>query len=77
MIVWGTINDGGEKQRVFEKPLDGLYEKGRKVPGVGERSSERSGMFKISIKGRCFLETVQVFEGGRVSRDVLLVRRFQ
>ena len=77
MTIWSTINDGGEEQRISEKLLDGLYEKGGKVPRMGDGGSERSGVFEVSIKGRRFLEAVQVFEGGWMSRDVFSIRRFQ
>ena len=77
MIIRSTVDDSGKKERVLEKPLDGLYEKGREVPGVGERRSEASSMFEVRIERRRFLEIVQVLEGGWMSRDVLFVRRFQ
>lgn len=77
MIIRSTVDDSGKKERVLEKPLDGLYEKGREVPGVGERRSEASSMFEVRIERRRFLEIVQVLKGGWMSRDVLFVRRFQ
>jgi hypothetical protein len=76
MIIRSAINDSGEEQRVVKKPLDGFDEKGRKVPGVGQRRREGSGMFEISIEGRRLREIVKVFKGSRMSRDVLFVRRF-
>lgn len=77
MIIRSTIDDSGEKQRVFEKALNGLDQKRRKVPCVGERRSKGAGMFEIRIERRRFLEIVQVLEGSRMSRDVLCVRGFQ
>jgi hypothetical protein len=77
MIIRSTVDDSGEKERVFEKALDGLDKKGREVPCVGDRRGEDSGMFQIGIERRRFAEIVQVFEGSGMSRDVLFVRRFQ
>ena len=77
MIIRGTVDDSGEKQGVFQKTLDGLDEKGREVPSVGERRGKGTGMFEIGVESRRFLEIVQVFKGSGVSRDVLLVGRFQ
>ena len=76
MVIRGTIDDSREEQRVFKKPLDGLDEKGREVPCVGERRSEGSGMLEIGIERRRFLEVVQVLESSWMSRDVLFIRRF-
>ena len=39
--------------------------------------SEGPGMLEIRVEGGSFRETVQVFEGGWVSRDVSFIRRFQ
>jgi len=77
VIIRCTVNDSSEKQRIFEKPLDGFDEKRREVPCVGEGRSEGSGMFEVRVKGRRFRKGVQVFEGGWMSRDVSFVRRFQ
>ena len=44
MVIRGTVDDGGEEQRVFEKPLDGFDEKRREVPSMGEGRSESPGM---------------------------------
>ena len=76
MVIRGTVDDGSKEQRVLEKPLDGFDEKGREVPCVGEGRSKSPGVLKIRVKGRCFRETAQVFEGSWVSRDVPFVRRF-
>lgn len=44
---------------------------------MSEGRGEGSGLVEIGVKGRCFREAVQVFEGGWMSRDVPFVRRFQ
>ena len=49
MITRGTFDDGGEKQRITQKPLDGFDENGREVPRVGKGRGEGSGMFEIRI----------------------------
>ena len=77
MTIRGALDYGGEEQRVFQKALDRFDKERRKIPCVGERRGEGSGMFEIRIERRRFLEIVQVFEGSGVSRDVLFVRRFQ
>ena len=43
---------------------------------MGEGRSKSPGVLEIRVKGRCFRETAQVFEGSWVSRDVPFVRRF-
>ena len=77
MVIRSTVDDGSEEQRVFKEPLDGFDEKGREVPCVGEGRGESPGVFEIRVKGRCFREAAQVFEGSWVSRDIPFVRRFQ
>lgn len=76
MIIQGTVNNCSEEERIFQKSLNGFYEKRREVPCVSEGGGKSPCMFKICIEGWRFLEIVQVFESGWVSRDVLLVRRF-
>ena len=77
VVIRGTVYDSGEEQRVFHQPLDGLDEKRREIPCVGEGRSESSGMIEIGGEGGRFLEAVEVFEGGRVPCDVLLIRWLQ
>ena len=70
MIIRCTVNDGSEKQRIFQEALDGFDEERRKVPCVSEGRSEGSGMFEVRVKGGCFRKGVQVLKGGWMSRDV-------
>jgi len=76
VIIQGTVNHGGEEERVLQKSLDGFDEKRREVPCVGEGGGKSPCMFEICIEGWRFLEIVQVFESSWMSCDVLLVRRF-
>ena len=49
MIIGGTVDNGSKEQRVFQKPLNWLDEKGREVPCVSERRGESAGMFEIRV----------------------------
>lgn len=77
MGVGGGVDDGAEEKGVLEKPLYGLDEEGREIPGVGEGGCECAGVRQVGRERGRGGERIEVGKGGWVTGDVRLVGRLE
>jgi hypothetical protein len=71
------IDDGGEKERVFEKSLDGFYEEGSEIPSMRERRGDALCVREIILHCGSLRELLEMGESGGMAGNVLFVRSLQ
>lgn len=77
MGVGSGVNNSAEEKRVLEKPLYGLDEEGREIPGMSEGRCECSGMRQVGRERWRGRQRIEVGECGWVTSDVRLIGRLE